>query len=66
MGANSKHWFTTFFLWRKVPESDVWSVGWGLGGGGGRGGEVGVGQEQWRVGWGVGRGRELTDEHITC
>ena len=20
---NSKHWFTTFFLWRKVPESDA-------------------------------------------
>ena len=24
--ANSKHWFTTSFLWRKVPESDARSV----------------------------------------
>ena len=24
--TNSKHWFTTSFLWRKVPESDAWSV----------------------------------------
>ena len=24
---NSKHWFTTSFLWRKVPESDARSVG---------------------------------------
>ena len=24
--ANSKHWFTTSFLWRKVPESEAWSV----------------------------------------
>ena len=24
--ANSKHWFTTYFLWRKVPESDARSV----------------------------------------
>ena len=24
---NSKHWLTTSFLWRKVPESDVRSVG---------------------------------------
>jgi len=23
----SKHWFTTSFLWRRVTESDVWSVG---------------------------------------
>ena len=25
-GPNSKHWFTTSFLWRKVPESDARSV----------------------------------------
>ena len=25
--ANSKHWFTTSFLWRKVSESDAGSVG---------------------------------------
>ena len=24
--ANSKHWFTTSFLWREVPESDARSV----------------------------------------
>ena len=24
--SNSKHWFTTSFLWRKVPESDARSV----------------------------------------
>ena len=24
--ANSRHWFTTSFLWRKVPESDARSV----------------------------------------
>ena len=24
--ANSKHWFTTFFLQRKVPEREAWSV----------------------------------------
>ena len=25
--SNSKHWFTTSLLWRKVPESDARSVG---------------------------------------
>ena len=24
--ANSKHWFTTPFFWRKVPESDARNV----------------------------------------
>ena len=24
--TNSKHWFTTSFLWRRVPESDARSV----------------------------------------
>ena len=28
---NSKHWFTTSFLWRKVPESDARSVEEGAG-----------------------------------
>ena len=26
IGTNSRHWFKTSFLWRKVPESDARSV----------------------------------------
>ena len=38
--ANSKDWFTTSFLWRKVPKSGARSVGTRgvVGGGGGAGG----------------------------